>query len=174
MNGLLPIGAFSRASSISVRALRDYHESGLLVPVAVDSSTGYRSYTVDQLGDALAIVRLRALDVPLMSVQRIIQARDREVTRILLLEHEQVMRTRLAEAEQIVEALQRGVPAATTPPHIVKSSSMITLSCTATVPVDGVWNWLTTVAKNARCSGLRPSPGGVRCWGVVQRRDRGR
>lgn len=59
----LSIGAFSRASSISVRTLRDYHKLGLLVPASIDPSTGYRAYTVDQLADALAIVRLRALDV---------------------------------------------------------------------------------------------------------------
>ena len=34
--GTLPIGMFSRASSISIKALRAYHEAGILVPARVD------------------------------------------------------------------------------------------------------------------------------------------
>lgn len=36
----LRIGPFSTASSLSVKALRAYHESGLLLPAVVDPSTG--------------------------------------------------------------------------------------------------------------------------------------
>ncbi|GJF02846.1 MerR family transcriptional regulator [Pseudonocardia sp. D17] len=42
---LLTIGAFSRATLLSPKALRGYHESGLLVPAVVDARTGYRGYT---------------------------------------------------------------------------------------------------------------------------------
>ncbi|MCC6438908.1 MAG: MerR family DNA-binding transcriptional regulator [Acidimicrobiales bacterium] len=59
----MPIGMFSRASSLSIKALRAYHEQALLVPASVDPRTGYRAYTVAQLADAAIIVRLRALDV---------------------------------------------------------------------------------------------------------------
>ena len=59
-DGLLPIGMFSRASSLSIKSLRAYHEAGILVPAQVDSRTGYRNYTVDQLADAAIISRLRA------------------------------------------------------------------------------------------------------------------
>jgi hypothetical protein len=52
-NALLRIGDFSRASSLSVKALRAYHEAGLLVPADVDPRSGYRSYSVAQLTDAL-------------------------------------------------------------------------------------------------------------------------
>ena len=50
-DALLRIGDFSRASSLSVKALRAYHETGLLVPADVDPRTGYRSYSVAQLND---------------------------------------------------------------------------------------------------------------------------
>jgi DNA-binding transcriptional MerR regulator len=61
-NSLLRIGSFSRAASLSVKALRAYHEAGLLVPAEVDPQTGYRSYSVAQLTDATIIRRLRELD----------------------------------------------------------------------------------------------------------------
>ena len=147
MDGLLAIGAFSRASSISVRTLRNYHESGLLVPAAIDPATGYRSYTVDQLADAIAIVRLRALDVPLPLVQQIVQARDPLVTRAVLAGHEEAMRERLAETQRIVETLQRGLPSTITPPHAVNTPATSTLQCSATVPSDGLWRWLEKTAE---------------------------
>ena len=60
----MPIGMFSRASSLSIKSLRAHHESGLLVPASIDPQTGYRAYTVDQLADAAVIVRLRVARRP--------------------------------------------------------------------------------------------------------------
>ncbi len=41
---MIRIGDFSRLSRVSVKALRFYDEKGLLKPVQVDPSTGYRYY----------------------------------------------------------------------------------------------------------------------------------
>ncbi len=116
----MAIGVFSRASLLSVKALRAYHEAGILVPAAVDPRTGYRSYGLDQLADAAVILRLRRLDVPLSTIKRILDARDPEVTRRELAGHEQVMRARLAETQAIVTDLQEGRvrPAEHTPVHV--------------------------------------------------------
>ncbi len=83
---LLRIGPFSRASWLSIKALRAYHEAGLLVPAVVDPSNGYRSYTSAQLTDAVIIRRLRDLDVPLEAIGEVLRARDPEVTRKVLAE----------------------------------------------------------------------------------------
>ena len=104
--GLLPIGAFSRASSLSIKMLRAYHEAGILVPAQVDRFTGYRSYTVDQLADAAIIRRLRALDLPLDRVRDVLHARDPELTRRILASHQQAMQARLEETERIAAELQ--------------------------------------------------------------------
>jgi DNA-binding transcriptional MerR regulator len=76
----MPIGAFSRASSLSVVALRGYHESGLLVPAGVDPQTGYRRYHVSPLIDAAVILELRGLELPLGEVQEILRASTRRCT----------------------------------------------------------------------------------------------
>lgn len=55
----LRIGPFSRASSLSIKALRAYHETGLFVPAVVDPTTGYRMYSTAQLLDAVVLRRLR-------------------------------------------------------------------------------------------------------------------
>ena len=85
---LMPIGVFSTATLVSVKALRLYHEQGLLVPAAIDPTTGYRSYRVSQLVDAQVIKRLRDLDLPLRAVAEIVRARDPEVTRRLIADHD--------------------------------------------------------------------------------------
>lgn len=144
---LLSIGAFSRASSISVRTLRNYHQSGLLVPAEVDAATGYRAYSIDQLADATAIVRLRELDVPLPMVHRILTARDPVTTSTLLAEHENTMSRRLAEVERILVALQQGVPAAATPARVLSTDNTHTLVRAARVASASLWDWLEDSAR---------------------------
>lgn len=119
-DGLMTIGTFSRASQLSVKALRAYHESGLLVPARIDPATGYRRYHATQLTDAAVILRLRSLDLPLAKVRDVVHARDPEVTRRVLAAHAAAMETRLADVTRIVHELQVGValPAAHTPVHV--------------------------------------------------------
>lgn len=45
----LTIGAFSRLSRLSLKALRLYDSLGLLPPVWVDAESGYRYYAAEQL-----------------------------------------------------------------------------------------------------------------------------
>src|SRR4029078_8643175 len=59
------IGDFSRMTHLSVKALRHYHEIGLLEPVAVSPESGYRLYDVDQVPTAQVIRRLKDLGMPL-------------------------------------------------------------------------------------------------------------
>jgi DNA-binding transcriptional MerR regulator len=116
----LRIGPFSRASSLSIKALRAYHEQGLLVPAEVDPETGYRVYAASQLLDAAVLRRLRDLDVPLRQVREVLDARDPQVTEQVLAEHARVMRERLDDTLRIIGELQRGVdePATHTPVHL--------------------------------------------------------
>ncbi len=119
-DGLMTIGTFSRASLLSVKALRAYHEAGILVPTRVDPATGYRSYHAGQLTDAAVVQRLRALDLPLDRVREVVRARDPDVTRRVLAEHAAAMEARLEEVTRIVGELQEGVdrPADHTPVHV--------------------------------------------------------
>jgi len=129
-DGLLAIGAFSRASLLSIKTLRAYHEAGILVPTSVDPQTGYRSYHSSQLTDAAVIRRLRALDLPLDQVREVIQARDPAVTARVLTAHGVAMRERLADVTRIVTDLQAGVerPASHTPVHPRDEPHSLTLA----------------------------------------------
>lgn len=132
---LMSIGMFSRASLVSIKALRAYHEQGLLVPDSIDPQTGYRSYRVSQLTDAAIIKRLRDLDVKLADVAEVVAARDPEVTRKVIAEHEIAMRMRLAEVTRIVDQLHQSIdlPSLQTPVHVRQEDETHALIRTGTV-----------------------------------------
>lgn len=64
----MPIGEFSERSGLSAKRLRTYAAAGLLVPAAVDASSGYRYYAPGQLRDAQLIDALRTAGVPLVDI----------------------------------------------------------------------------------------------------------
>ena len=106
---MLRIGPFSRASSLSIKALRFYHESGLLVPAVIDPETGYRSYSPAELIDAAVIHRLRELDVPLDAIREVLTAGDPEVTQKVLAEHAAVLEARVETLRRVVDDLYAAV-----------------------------------------------------------------
>ena len=70
----LTIGDFPRATHLSVKMLRHYHEVGLLEPVNVDLDTGYRRYAAEQTVTAQIIRRFRGLEMPLEDIHIVLQA----------------------------------------------------------------------------------------------------
>jgi DNA-binding transcriptional MerR regulator len=157
-NGLLPIGMFSRASLLSIKTLRAYHEAGILVPAQVDRFTGYRSYTADQLSDAAIVRRLRALDLPLDKVRQILHGRDPDLTRRVLAGHQVAMQARLAETERIVAELQSGIaPATHTPVHIRDEAAVDTLRISARIGEAELAAWLGSAFE--RLSGVLDAAG---------------
>ena len=99
-DGTLSIGRFGRLCGLTVEALRHYDELGILRPASVDTETGYRRYTLDQLADARAVARLRAFDVPLGKVAAYLAAETPEGARRILARH-------LADVEARTARLQR-------------------------------------------------------------------
>src|SRR5256885_3821806 len=100
------IGAFARMSGMSIPRLRRYHRAGLLVPARVDPTTGYRTYTEDQLTTARAIGRLRLADVPMDEV-RAVMADDTSVRIGALESHRQRLKERLAETNRMIELVDQ-------------------------------------------------------------------
>lgn len=71
-NEMLTIGAFSKGSRLSLKALRLYDEMALLRPAAVDPQNGYRYYGEDQLELARLIGLLRSLEMPLAQIAEVV------------------------------------------------------------------------------------------------------
>jgi DNA-binding transcriptional MerR regulator len=59
MEALLSIGEFSTLTGLSPKRLRSYASAGILVPAAVDASSGYRYYRPSQIHRANLIAELR-------------------------------------------------------------------------------------------------------------------
>ena len=79
---LLSSGEFARRSRLSAKALRIYDKIGLLRPVEVEPSNGYRRYGVDQLRTARLIAMLRATDMSLAEIETLLAdlVRDPELS----------------------------------------------------------------------------------------------
>jgi PPM family protein phosphatase len=70
---VMGIGEFARRSLLSPKALRHYHELGLLAPARVDPDSGYRWYADGQLERARLVAALRKLGIPLTRIKLILE-----------------------------------------------------------------------------------------------------
>jgi DNA-binding transcriptional MerR regulator len=102
----LPIGDFSRATHLSVKMLRHYHEIGLLEPVDVDADTGYRRYATEQIVNAQIIRRFRDLDMPLDDIHAVLDAPDVESRNQVIASHLARLESNLARTQEAVTSLR--------------------------------------------------------------------
>jgi DNA-binding transcriptional MerR regulator len=108
---LITIGVLARASGLTPSALRFYDDCGLLVPVRVDGSTGYRYYSESQCERAVMIRRLRGIGVPLEVVAEVLSGDVERAERLLdehVLDLEQRARKAALVAAAVKEALGDG------------------------------------------------------------------
>jgi PPM family protein phosphatase len=70
---LISIGEFSQQSGLSLKRLRTYAASGLLVPAAIDAGSGYRYYAPGQLREAQLIDALRQSGMSLIDVGAVLR-----------------------------------------------------------------------------------------------------
>jgi DNA-binding transcriptional MerR regulator/effector-binding domain-containing protein len=102
----LPIGDFSRATHLSVKMLRHYHQIGLLEPAGVDAGSGYRRYAAEQIVTAQVIRRFRDLDMPLEDIHVVLQAPDVETRNRVIASHLARLESSLARTQETVASLR--------------------------------------------------------------------
>jgi len=120
---MLRIGEFARIGRVTVKALRHYEAMGLLSPVEVDPSTGYRAYDPKQLEALTRILLLRDLGFSLKTIASLLRDPTRlasavERRRSELAEALAADRRRLRRLDAFRAALSRN-PAP--PPVLVRS-----------------------------------------------------
>jgi DNA-binding transcriptional MerR regulator len=106
VNDTLPIGEFSKLTHVSIKALRHYHDVGLLVPATVDDLSRYRRYDVAQAQDALLIRRLRDLDMPIEMIRTVVNAGDTEQRNATIAAHLATMERELDRTRAVVASLR--------------------------------------------------------------------
>jgi DNA-binding transcriptional MerR regulator len=106
MTVLLSIGDFSRMTHLSVKALRHYHDVGLLEPAEVDRSSGYRFYEASQVPVAQVIRRFRDLGMPVDEVKAVLTAPDVTTRNQVIVAHLERMEEQLAHTQATVASLR--------------------------------------------------------------------
>lgn len=83
----LSIGQMAKMNNISEKALRRYHDYGLLHPSRIDGQTGYRYYSVEQSMIVDTIRRLQFMGFSFEEIKRIQDSQDITLLRDLLQDH---------------------------------------------------------------------------------------
>lgn len=109
---MFTIGEFSRASGLTVKTLRFYHEQELLVPAYVDPQTGYRHYDPAQLETARVITALRKLEIPLSEIQQLLKRQDQDEELIQRVErHKTLLAEKVNAYRQAIKFLDQFIAA---------------------------------------------------------------
>ncbi len=106
MAAVLTVGDFSRATHLSIKTLRHYHQVGLLEPATVNPETGYRYYSAGQIPAAQVIRRLRDLEMPVADVKAVLAAPDAPARNALIAAHLDRLEAGLAQTRTAVESLR--------------------------------------------------------------------
>ena len=142
---LLNIGDFSRMTFLSVKALRHYHEVGLLPPAEIDPGTGYRRYLLEQVPVGQVIRRLRELGMSLDDVREVIQAPDVRARNAAISAHLRRMEGELEQTRATVKSLRllldEAAPAPIAVTYRVEEPS-VALAIRAEIAHDDIFAWL--------------------------------
>jgi DNA-binding transcriptional MerR regulator len=143
MTVLVTIGDFSRMTHLSVKALRHYHDVGLLEPADVDPSSGYRLYDADQVPLAQVIRRFRDLGMPVDEVRSMLEAPDLETRNKVIIAHLDRMESQLAATAATVTSLKAMLerPGRRRPIEYRVVEAIQVLAITSSVHVDDFVSW---------------------------------
>jgi DNA-binding transcriptional MerR regulator/effector-binding domain-containing protein len=130
----LTVGDFSRATHLSVKTLRHYHQVGLLEPAAVNQDTGYRYYAAGQIPTAQVIRRLRDLEMPVADVKAVLAAPDAPARNALIAAHLGRLEAELAQTRAAVESLRNLLQ----PPEAVTAIEHRSIPATAAAAIEAV------------------------------------
>ncbi|HTU76448.1 MAG TPA: MerR family transcriptional regulator [Trebonia sp.] len=147
MATLLTIGDFSRMTHLSIKALRHYHDVGVLEPAAVDPYTSYRSYDASQVAAAQVIRRLRDLGMPLDGIKAVLSAPDAAGRNAEIGAHLARMEQQLAQVQASVASLRALLsgPAALPQVELRAIPAVTALAIAEVVTVDDFLPWVTGV-----------------------------
>ena len=149
----LTIGDFARMTHLSVKALRHYHDQGLLVPADIDRWTGYRYYDPSQVATAQVIRRFRDMGMPLGDLRSVLQAPDVSSRNRAIVTHLQRMERQLEQTQSTVaslRALLEGHPRAPIEVELRRVGPTRALAIREEVSVAGAVTWWEQVFKELR------------------------
>jgi DNA-binding transcriptional MerR regulator len=103
---MLTIGDFSRATLLTIKTLRHYHDTGLLAAAEVDPHTGYRRYLTRQIAQAQMIKRFRELRMPLNEIRQLLASPDGSTRNTIIAAHLRRLENDLGQTRSAVSELR--------------------------------------------------------------------
>ena len=103
---MLTIGDFSRATLLTIKTLRHYHDTGLLAAAEVDPHSGYRRYLTSQIPQAQMIKRFRELQMPLNEIRQMLASPDGSTRNTIIAAHLSRLENDLGRTRSAVSELR--------------------------------------------------------------------
>jgi DNA-binding transcriptional MerR regulator len=151
--GSFTIGDFSRATHLTVKTLRHYHETGLLEPALVDPRTSYRRYTPEQIPIAQIIRRFRDLDMPLAEIRTMLAAPDLRTRNELIADHLKHLERELTKTRGAVASLRSLLERPDSPERIGRrKADQVNAAISEVVVVRDAWAWLVGALGELRAA----------------------
>jgi DNA-binding transcriptional MerR regulator len=143
---MMTIGDFSRATRLSAKTLRFYHQVGLLEPARIDPGNGYRVYSAAQISDAQVIRHFRSLDMPVQLIQDVLAAPGLTERNALIAAHLGRLQAQLEETRAAVAGLQDLLAQPETPLTVTHRSvaAMPALVIRDTIDLADLGAWYTS------------------------------
>jgi len=161
----MTIGDFSRATRLSAKTLRFYHQVGLLPPAHVEPSNGYRLYEAEQIARAQQIRTYRSLDMPVDVVKEVLATDDSTVRDELIAAHLAVMEAQLESTRSAISALRSLLEPAKDAPRIEHRTVAPVAAAVIgeVIDLDDLGDWYTeAMAELDRLVESGVEPGGPR------------
>ncbi|PND58721.1 MerR family transcriptional regulator [Mycobacterium sp. ENV421] len=170
MGAQVSIGDFAVMTSLSRKALRHYHDIGILEPAHIDSHTGYRFYDTSQVDHAHIIRRFRALGMSIPDVKALLSTDDAAARTEIITTHLEQMEVQLQQTRDTVGALRELLSPVRTPLHVELRTepALAVWSIGATIEVAEIDSWFAATLSQLRdalaAAGSAPAtvvPGGL-------------
>jgi len=152
MGARVSIGDFAVMTSLSRKALRHYHDIGILAPVHVDSHTGYRYYDTSQVDRAHIIRRFRTLGMSIPDIKALLSTDDAAARTEIITTHLELMEVQLQHTRDAVGALRELLSPVHTPAYVEvrREPALAVWSIGAIIDMSGIDSWFAGTLKTLR------------------------
>jgi DNA-binding transcriptional MerR regulator len=152
MGARVSIGDFAVMTSLSRKALRHYHDIGILEPAHIDSHTGYRFYDTSQVDHAHIIRRFRSLGMSIPDIKALLSTDDAAARTEIITTHLEQMEVQLQQTRDTVGALRELLSPVHTPAHVELRTepALAVWSIGATIETSEIDNWFAATLSQLR------------------------
>ncbi|MCV7420495.1 MerR family transcriptional regulator [Mycobacterium yunnanensis] len=152
MGARVSIGDFAVMTSLSRKALRHYHDLGILEPAHVDSHTGYRFYDTSQVDHAHIIRRFRSLGMSIPDIKALLSTEDAAARTEIITTHLEQMEEQLQRTRETVGALRELLSPVDVPAHVEvrHAPALAVWSVSAVIDVSEIDSWFAAT-MNTLC-----------------------